>query len=628
VSKLVGLALVLAACGEPRAFHCDVDGQCVLGGVPGRCEANGFCSFPDVSCASGSRYGEYAPPDVRGTCLAGPPNAFCDAAEALALGSSVDGTLRGAGESVQLSCSPLATSEVFYAIDLPECSDVTIQAQAAGGDLAVALTHGCLTELGCVDASPGAAPESLEVDGVPAGAYEIAVAGVQYDGALSISAAIAPPPPNATAADAMALMLPAHLEQSLARANDVTACAGHPGGRDLFYKVSIPALKDSTDHWTLEVNIGSPVSDQFEVSLTDSTGTTTCMPVSSGLAKFVGPVGAAADDYVIAVDGPVDGSCGHFTLDVKTTEVSPNDDCSQPYTQIPDFQFVEKVTETVRLDQATNDFTGSCGGSGNDVVYQLTTNFREHVRITVKDQSPTSTSVPVVYLRGPATACEGATEATYTAAGSCDPHDPSKDVPSVPNVTACAKGLGTAVLDMDELAIGNYFLVVDSDTGGGTFDLTVERLFPVGDTALTATPLPDFTAQQDGGCCDLGTTLGASAGGNVACEMPPTTSPDVYRKLLIPQGCGVSGTFSVVSAAPANIDVTAPAQCRLNSAPPSCPGSTLEASGWYRTDVVISSAPATGPCEIDLRISGGSNPPGAFAVTWFVTDMPAGTTCP
>jgi hypothetical protein len=60
---LAALALAAAAltgCVADQGFVCHADAQCIAGGVHGRCEANGFCSFPDANCDSGWRFAESA----------------------------------------------------------------------------------------------------------------------------------------------------------------------------------------------------------------------------------------------------------------------------------------------------------------------------------------------------------------------------------------------------------------------------------------------------------------------------------------------------------------------------------------------------------------------------------------
>lgn len=74
------LAGLLAACGPTtEAFTCEGDAQCLDGVRAGACEASGFCSFPDASCPSHKRYGEYAAEDLAGACVDVPAPLECDA---------------------------------------------------------------------------------------------------------------------------------------------------------------------------------------------------------------------------------------------------------------------------------------------------------------------------------------------------------------------------------------------------------------------------------------------------------------------------------------------------------------------------------------------------------------------
>jgi hypothetical protein len=66
---LAGL-LCLSNCARVDGFHCGVSSECVLAGQPGTCEPTGFCSFPDLTCPSGRRYGSYGGPNS-GTCVGG-----------------------------------------------------------------------------------------------------------------------------------------------------------------------------------------------------------------------------------------------------------------------------------------------------------------------------------------------------------------------------------------------------------------------------------------------------------------------------------------------------------------------------------------------------------------------------
>src|SRR5262249_20311854 len=75
--SLVPLLVAVASCAElePSTFRCASDAACVRQGIAGTCEASGFCSYPDVACASGRRFDEFAAAGLAGTCrtLTQPP---------------------------------------------------------------------------------------------------------------------------------------------------------------------------------------------------------------------------------------------------------------------------------------------------------------------------------------------------------------------------------------------------------------------------------------------------------------------------------------------------------------------------------------------------------------------------
>jgi hypothetical protein len=67
LTAIVVVVTATANCWD-ASYHCTRDDQCVLHGVAGHCEANGFCSFPSDSCPSNRVYGDHSP--VTGTCVA------------------------------------------------------------------------------------------------------------------------------------------------------------------------------------------------------------------------------------------------------------------------------------------------------------------------------------------------------------------------------------------------------------------------------------------------------------------------------------------------------------------------------------------------------------------------------
>lgn len=65
----LALAGLLAGCGHTEVFTCEADAACVDGDRQGVCEPSGVCSFPDPTCESGKRHGEYSGAGLAGTCV-------------------------------------------------------------------------------------------------------------------------------------------------------------------------------------------------------------------------------------------------------------------------------------------------------------------------------------------------------------------------------------------------------------------------------------------------------------------------------------------------------------------------------------------------------------------------------
>jgi hypothetical protein len=80
------------ACGciTQRGYACDEDRECVLDDVDGRCELQGWCSYPDDECPGGWRFESLAKDDLAGRCV--DPPTGCDAmpcaAERLVVGDT------------------------------------------------------------------------------------------------------------------------------------------------------------------------------------------------------------------------------------------------------------------------------------------------------------------------------------------------------------------------------------------------------------------------------------------------------------------------------------------------------------------------------------------------------------
>ena len=74
---VLATVVLVPGCLDGR-YECRSTGECVQDGVQGSCEPNGFCSFPDPSCApTARRYGEFADAGHRDRCIDDDAGAGC-----------------------------------------------------------------------------------------------------------------------------------------------------------------------------------------------------------------------------------------------------------------------------------------------------------------------------------------------------------------------------------------------------------------------------------------------------------------------------------------------------------------------------------------------------------------------
>jgi hypothetical protein len=127
--SVLRIVMALAACVSlggcsDAVFACDGDSDCESGEL-GQCEANGFCSFPDVDCPSGRRYGEFAGDDLANECVS--------ENEAGSTGTADDGDDSGVsldGEASSVTMPPTSSGADDSTTDTP----VTIDPADSSGD--------------------------------------------------------------------------------------------------------------------------------------------------------------------------------------------------------------------------------------------------------------------------------------------------------------------------------------------------------------------------------------------------------------------------------------------------------------------------------------------------------------
>jgi hypothetical protein len=116
------LGVVAGACTGPAAYACSSDAQCIDGGAAGYCEASGYCSFDDGTCASGRRYGHLAPAELAGECTM--PGV--DEGTGSAGGTSVDTSAGTSGPSPPTT-TPSSESSTTLPVDPPTSSESTAE---------------------------------------------------------------------------------------------------------------------------------------------------------------------------------------------------------------------------------------------------------------------------------------------------------------------------------------------------------------------------------------------------------------------------------------------------------------------------------------------------------------------
>ncbi|MFH0901264.1 MAG: hypothetical protein V2A73_11610, partial [Pseudomonadota bacterium] len=328
--------------------------------------------------------------------------------------------------------------------------------------------------------------------------------------------------------------------QSLALANDSLAASCASGGTtlDVFYGIYVDSLS------VVDLVVNGTTTLDTAISLWNGCGESAA-EIACSTASTPGEIARFVDvepgNYLVLVDGPADGSYGSFAISYAAQTVPVNNSCRFP-------TVIESSTvANGTLVSATNEYSGSCGGSsGAEVVYELDLAADARVRATVTRTS--GSFDPILYVR--------------TVCGQSS---------SEPAATCINRSTDTTeVLDIDTLAAGQYYLLVDSAGGvAGEFALSVDVLPipPANDRCAGTIPLTD-------GESVAGTTVGSrndttgdcSAGGDevfysfslldeprrVVLELGSATGE---HALFLQAECGVAAS-QVACAATTGLDET------------------------------------------------------------------------
>jgi alpha-tubulin suppressor-like RCC1 family protein len=91
---LCGLVVASVGCSH-AAYECTGSDQCVSNGMPGTCEPQGFCSFPDTTCPSGQRFEPNAGGALGGQCVADQPGGDSGVCGAVGMACCANSTCSG-----------------------------------------------------------------------------------------------------------------------------------------------------------------------------------------------------------------------------------------------------------------------------------------------------------------------------------------------------------------------------------------------------------------------------------------------------------------------------------------------------------------------------------------------------
>jgi hypothetical protein len=157
VVRRVAVVALVAACGDPTPFPCDVNSDCVAGGVAGVCADAGFCAFGDTSCASGLRYDDSAGA-LAGVCVGGGTSPLGDSPDMpVMLGDTQQFDLSAAHDDYSPSCTGSGGADVFLETTLDQPSRLYVDTLGTDFHVAIAVLRGpCAslgTEIDCVSAS-------------------------------------------------------------------------------------------------------------------------------------------------------------------------------------------------------------------------------------------------------------------------------------------------------------------------------------------------------------------------------------------------------------------------------------------------------------------------------------------
>lgn len=479
--------------------------------------------------------------------------------------SQVTGDTSYADNDTALPCALPGSSgrDVVYVVSLTARSSFEAVATPSPGSQlrpVLALRRVCNSadstlSLGCAYKSASTASTRLAIDSVEPGTYFLWLDSEGGEaGAYSLTVKLDPAATGDSCGSARALLLaqtPVEvLGDTQLLADDVSGTCGGQSAPDAVFRLENSQVRRVSFEVSAMESGWTPVIYLRTGGCDDATkaGQAGCVTGVSGTAVLDFPRLEAGTSYLF-VDGlsasPASPKSGKFRLRIVPREAIPpptNDRCAAALEIAVPPQGVGQVLSQGDTSNASNDAL-SCGGAGNDLVYQF--ELAQARQVTVRAVPLAGSAFrPALYLRR-----EGRCSSEMLA-----------------DQMGCAVGPvgGAATLTLPNLAAGQWYLWVDGVGGSaGPFDLSVDFGPAVSPPANDTCSAMQKLGLSSGAITVTGTTLGAGDE-TTSCQYPAGLhSPDVVYELSVPtrQSVGIEVKALAGSSIRPVVTLRAPGQC-------------------------------------------------------------------
>lgn len=382
----------------------------------------GSCTDPAV-CTSGLCLKPGGP--VNDNCIGALPLAFDGSGRAHVTGDTTNATDSGHAAV----CGVGMGNDVVYSFTTTKVQNVDVALSfTAGTQMPIVYVRRvcgsalAADEVSCADAGSGQAAV-VGLNNLPAGTYYVFADAYYGDsGAFTLDVQLSDPsavPANdaCVAAKALDVSSGAATDTGDTRAavDDYSGSCAIADGGDVVYAITLPAARSVTATLTRDALTPAYKPAVYIRKVCTSAATTDesgCGTEASGVARAIAANVGPGTVYVV-VDG-TSGTAGKYTLQVTTAApivVPTNEACASAAALTLSAAGTASITSTTTY--AANDTSGSCAGTGPELVWGFAMPKLATVTAKVTPAAGSPTFQPVVYIR--TGTCEGSDVACGSA---------------------------------------------------------------------------------------------------------------------------------------------------------------------------------------------------------------------